>query len=156
MTWKPWRITKWQYKLVYVAAAFVIPFFVLGALGALGLSGGSLDVLNFATTLGTIFLGARVFRGANELVLPPRPWWQMTSRPKLSRRLGILFVALSALFVTYLIGLSLGGYPGRTRSAESIFSVISGVAQFAILAFFYLNSAVRLTRAPRPNPVPTQ
>ena len=72
----------------------------------------------------------------------------MTARPTLSRRLGVFFVVGSALGVIGLVLEAIDvpafrrtGVDGLT-TAESILVVL----EYGVIAYFYLNSAVRLKR----------
>jgi len=134
------RITHWGWKLAYVVAVLVV-----GPTPAqLGTALGSYEigfVIGTVVRTGLILLAARIFRGHDEAVAPPRPWWQMTARPKLSRRLGILFAVLFAL---NLIGVVLGvvGVIEPTPPAVAIASLL----ETGLFAYLYLGSAAKLRR----------
>ncbi len=111
-------------------------------------------LLSFCVDLVAILLGARIFRGRGEPVQPPRRWWRMTARPRLSWVLGILFLVLS---VSGAIGLVLGAFGvGDTipASAGGVASTVIVVLESGVIAALYLNSAVRLRRLGVPPPEP--
>ena len=135
------RIVRWEFKLLYVAAAFGIGYPLRALLFAAGAPTFVASILDALVTIGAFVLGARLFRGDGEKVAPPRPWWRMTAWPTLSRNLGILFAFMSVSFVLTAVRV--------VQTAIPIYSIVDssiGALQFAVLAFLYLNSAVRLTR----------
>ncbi|MFF2388376.1 hypothetical protein [Agromyces sp. NPDC058104] len=137
------RIPRWGWKLVYVVAAYVI-----GTMPAqLGLALGAYElgfVIGALVRVGLFLYAARIFRGRGEAVEPARPWWQMTARPTLSRRLGILFAILLALD---LLGSALAAAGLYDSGALPLVVSIVSVVETGLIAFLYLNSAVRLRRA---------
>ena len=145
------RITRWYFKLLYVIGAWLIGFpaqAFLTALSAPALVGG---ILNLAITISSVAVGARVFRGRGEPIAPRRPWWEMTARPLLSRVLGIIF----SLFLASILFLAITATLGVDESVQSfegqtIPDMTVGVVLASVLAFLYLNSAVRLAKAPAP------
>ena len=142
------RIVRWELKALYVVGAIIIGFVIAGLLRLLGLAEIGVSITATAIDVGALLLGARIFRGRGEAIEPPRPWWRMTARPTLSRRLGILFVVLSA-FGLISLGLTAIGVPAlRTRLADgvSVSTTIFVALEYGGFAFFYLNSAARLKR----------
>ncbi|MCD2442904.1 hypothetical protein LQ757_11540 [Agromyces sp. SYSU K20354] len=134
------RIVRWELKLLYVAVAYGIGYPIRALLFAAGAAPFVPGLVDATVTIGAFVLGARWFRGAGEAVAPPRPWWRMTAWPTLSKNLGILFAFMAVSFVFLAV---------RAVGAVEMFSVVDsiiGALQFAVLAFLYLNSAVRLTR----------
>jgi hypothetical protein len=142
------RIVRWELKLVYVVGAIVTGFAIAWLMRALGAMEVSVIVITFFFDLAAILLGARVFRGRGEAIEPPRPWWRMTARPTLSRRLGILFLVLTVLTVMDIVLSAIGVSPRRPAVADGAMVVvaITGVLEFGVIAALYLNSAVRLKR----------
>ena len=135
------RIVRWEFKLLFVAAAFGIGYPLRALLFAAGAPTFVASIVDALVTIGAFVLGARLFRGDGEKVAPPRPWWRMTAWPMLSRNLGILFAFMSVSFVLTAVRV--------VEAATPIYSIVDssiGALQFAVLAFLYLNSAVRLTR----------
>ncbi|NEN05829.1 hypothetical protein G3T36_08080 [Diaminobutyricibacter tongyongensis] len=143
--WYPFRITTWWGKLLYVFGFWLVFSSLIG--GALlnwtGIDDPGYQIYSLITVLGAYLIGARIFRGRGENPALPRPWWQMTARPKLSRRLGIVFVVLTALSVIMLVVDLLRVGPGPFAPVNDAFSVIVS----GILAYLYLNSAARLKEA---------
>ena len=141
MTFRPWRILTWQYKLLYVIVA---GFFWLGIVSSVALldpAPALLDVLTLIVFAFVLFWGVRTFRGVTEDYFAPRSWWRMTSRPMLSRVLGILSIVLGALAA---LGLA-GGLLGLTTLVDPFGQVLI-VVSCAVLASLYLNSASRQLR----------
>ena len=135
------RIVRWEFKLLFVAAAFGIGYPLRALLFAAGAPTYVASIVDALVTIGAFVLGARLFRGAGEKVAPPRPWWRMTAWPTLSRNLGILFAFMSVSFVLTAVRIVQAAIPISSIVDSSI-----GALQFAVIAFLYLNSAVRLTR----------
>ena len=108
----------------------------------------SVIVITFFFDLAAILLGARVFRGRGEAIDPPRPWWRMTARPTLSRRLGILFLVLTVWTAVGTILATIGvPSPGpMVADGAAVVAGLIGVLEFGVIAALYLNSAVRLKR----------
>ncbi|GAA1804548.1 hypothetical protein [Agromyces neolithicus] len=135
------RIVRWELKLLYVAAAFGIGYPVRALLFAAGAAPFVPGLVDALVTIGAFVLGARLFRGNGEAIAPPRPWWRMTAWPTLSKNLGILFAFVAVSFVLIAVRV--------VQSDVQVYSLVDsgiGALQFAVLAFLYLNSAVRLTR----------
>ncbi|MDQ0895229.1 hypothetical protein [Agromyces ramosus] len=142
------RIIRWELKLAYVVGVYAAIFSLAALLRALG----SAETLVWLTTgvfdVAALLVGARVFRGRGEAIEPPRPWWRMTARPTLSRRLGILFVVLATGSVVAFILSAVGVYEPlpQTSTSETIAIYVTSGLEYAAFAYFYLNSAVRLRR----------
>ncbi|WP_083363298.1 hypothetical protein [Microterricola viridarii] len=143
------RITRWYFKLLYVVGAWLLGIPVLALLNALHLPPAAVDAVSGAVSLASVLLGARIFRGRGEPVAPPRPWWKMTARPRLSRALGVLFALTPASAAAVAIAAAFGVDAasealGRYTEAGLWTSVLALTA----LAALYLNSAARLRRLP--------
>lgn len=142
------RIVRWELKLAYVVAAIVMIFAITALLGALDVAEMAVFLLGTLLDFTALLFGARVFRGRGEAIEPPRPWWRMTARPTLSRRLGILFLVLALVALAGLVLAAFGmpepgptvpiGFPG--------FVELLVLLQYGGFAFLYLNSAIRLKR----------
>jgi hypothetical protein len=153
------RIIRWQLKLVYVVGAIVMSWAIVALLRALATP----EILELLITLvfdvAALLFGARVFRGRGEAIEPPRPWWRMTARPTLSRRLGVLFFVLGAGSLLAIILTAVGAYepiPPASMS-DSIAIYVTTALEYGAFAYLYLNSTVRLTRLgvpPKPPKVP--
>jgi hypothetical protein len=141
------RIVRWELKLAYVVGAWVVGFSLSSLLQALYLPYVVIDLLlGWALNLAVFYVGTRIFRGRGEPIEPPRPWWKMTARPTLSRRLGILFVF--GVVCAFVLGiLSVAGIDPSPREPTPLVYAIDAALFYGVLAFFYLNSAVRLKRA---------
>jgi len=142
------RITTWWGKLLYVFGAW----FVAGRLlwwmfASIGTPQSNSLVILVPFDLALLVVGARIFRGSGEPVAPPRPWWKMTARRKLSTVLGIIF-AVSAAWLTLWLVLSFA--LGRAVH-NSIAEIVSTFVYVLVPAFLYLNSAARLKSEPKPD-----
>ncbi|WP_156109652.1 hypothetical protein [Cryobacterium sp. MLB-32] len=146
------RIVRWPFKLLYVVGAWLVGFPVSALLAAVNAPVLVGSPLSAAIALASVMAGARVFRGRGEPVAPRRPWWKMTSRPLLSRVLGIIFVVSAASAVFTLVTAPLG-VDSSLRSLQSlgpmaVAEMTINALLMAVLAFLYLNSAVRLRNMP--------
>jgi uncharacterized membrane protein YfcA len=149
MQLRPWRITSWWGKLSYaLIAMFGVGSGLTWLLGVLGLTAIASLVVSGLFDIVVLLVGARIFRGRGEPVAPPRPWWQMTARQKLSSNLGSwLAVVTGVMAVCFVLSLF---DPARTYLAESALLVL----YFAIPTYLYLNSAARLQHwSANPRPV---
>jgi hypothetical protein len=140
------RIVKWQYKLVYVVGYWGASWLLVFALRQLFPAGHlPIDVFGSLLDLSAILFGARIFRGSNENPIAARAWWRMTSKPKLSRRLGVVFIVLATLSLLGFV-LALPGVRPAERTSIDPSTYVSSFAYYAILAFLYTNSAIRMKR----------
>lgn len=134
------RIRAWPLKLAYIVVVFYGVGYVLGRLV------GVPSVIGYVASdlihLALFLFAARVFRGRDEDVAPPRPWWQVTARAKLSRRLGVV-AGILAVFETIVLIVQL--VTDRHQFPVDLINVLNG----SITAFLYLNCAVRLDRRER-------
>ena len=142
------RIIRWELKLLYVVGAIGVSFVLAGLLRAWGLDETVALLATSVFDVAALLLGARVFRGSDEAIEPRRPWWRMTARPTLSRRLGILFAVLAAGAVVVLILTAVGAYEPipLTPTSETLAIYVLGALENGTFAYLYLNSAVRLKR----------
>lgn len=148
---RTWRITSWWGKLLYVFCTwFVAGRLLLWLFDLLGGPAQAWSVISVVFDLAILVIGARIFRGKGEPIAPPRPWWQMTARKNLSRRLGITFVVFTGLLVLWLV-LSL--VLGRSLHYSSN-EIASDFVYVVVPAFLYLNSAARLKPEPKPEQFP--
>lgn len=146
------RIVRWQLKLVYVVGAIVVIFAIAALFRAVDLPEIAVLLIGTLLDFAALLYGARVFRGRGEAIEPQRPWWRMTARPTLSRRLGILFLILALVGLIDPMLRAFGVPPmqstvdGGVLALTSILVVLEN-SGFAVL---YLNSAVRLRRLGMP------
>lgn len=127
----PWR------KVAFVASWVVVNYATGWALGFLTSSMLSL-IIGIALSLLFLIVGVRVFRGRNENVLHPRPWWRMTARPPAGYVLAVLFFLYAVYFLIPYIGRGIRNFP-----LSVLDSAISGPIAF-IVAVLYLHSSLRL------------
>ncbi len=145
-----WRITTWWGKLLYAIGAWLIVAGLLTRLLVfLGAGEPGLSLFKLPMDIAVYVIGARIFRGKGETTATPRPWWQMTAKPKLSRRLGIIFVVLFFLSLMALLASIVRSYQLATIALDA-----TTVVECATLAYLYLNSAARLKRAARMQEMP--
>jgi hypothetical protein len=145
------RIVKAEYKVLYVVVACGIAFAIASGLIAIGLPRAIEVPIALAMNLCVFLYGARVFRGPNEIVEPPRPWWRMTAGKGLSFLLGFLFSLMSLVFtvtlVTYVVGIPEAARVGPVALAEAEFAVEEAFpffAYFVTLAVLYWISYARI------------
>lgn len=148
------RIVRWELKTLYIVVAWIVGFVVAELLRTLGAPVVVVELANILTTFAPFALAVRIFRGRDEPVEPPRAWWRMTAWPALSRRLGILFAVLAAFGVLVLLLAAAGVAVYQPTADGGVATLVSGCVQFAVLAFLYLNSAIRMSRLGISKPVP--
>lgn len=138
------RIVRWELKLLYAIGVWAIGFPLGALLTAVSIPVFLGNVLLSVVTIAGMLLGARIFRGKGEAIEPARPWWRMTARPTLSRRVGIAFTigAVLALIFAILKAFGVGIGQGLT-----LLDWIDVLLFYGALAYWYLNSAVRLKKA---------
>ncbi|WP_146215865.1 hypothetical protein [Cryobacterium arcticum] len=152
-----YRVLRWQFKLLFVVAVFAAGWLLSDLLTVAGAGSVAVNIASSILTLGGVIFCARIFRGRGEAIPLARPWWQMTARRKLSRRLGVLFAWLFALGVIGSTFAALGIAPDApTLDPHGIVVVnsIIGTLQFGAIAFLYLNSVHRLPRPESPRATP--
>jgi hypothetical protein len=131
---RPWRITAWWVKTLFVVIAVLVLWPLDAALRWIALPVELVAFLSVAVALVAILIGARVFRVRGESGAP-RPWWQFTGRPRLSFVVGWACVAVMAVY-------------GIT-APESEFTLGADVISFlayAVIGAAYFASGVRLRR----------
>jgi len=143
------RIVRWQFKLLYIFAVWWAAGFLLArALDAIGLPHVVVIAAGSMFDLGVYLYAARVFRVSGEAVQPPRAWWRMTGRRRLSVVLGVAFTVFAATeFVQqtrFALGFGFGTHPPTRLEVADVPSGFVLGAESCVLAFLYLNSAVRL------------
>lgn len=147
---RTWRITTWWGKAIYViGTVFVVPRAFAWVSLFRGIPGLIFLVISLLYPFAILLFGARIFRGKGEPIEARRPWWQMTARQKLSRRLGIFFAVLTALSLGVLI-FSIS----HPITRVSLLDVLLWILFAGLPCFLYLNSAVRLPPDPKGAKVP--
>ena len=135
MTWSPLRITQKRWKAVYIVGGYI----VIALITALLPQGTGLAIITLVLDVVWIYGGARIFRGAGELLQVPRPWWRMTARPRAGFALGILvFVPLVA------------SYAALAAAEPFVAAWWLLVLENAVWAALYISSSVRLARGAAP------
>ncbi len=134
MQLRPWRITAWWVKTLYVAIVLLVSWPLDFLLRWIALPVELVALFSFAMVMVAIVIGARVFRVRGESTVP-RPWWQFTGRPRLSFVVGWACVAAMAVYVI--------------TAPESEFTLGEDVISFlayAVIGAAYFTSGVRLRR----------
>lgn len=145
------RIRRWYIKLLFAVGVWISGFPVIALFDAVGAPIFASDIANSVVTLFGIGLGARWFRGRDEPVEPPRPWWKMTARRPLSLTMGILAAVGAGSTVLVPVGAAMGNATSIEQLERlTVFGIVHFTVFLAIIAFFYLNSAARLPKVPRP------
>ncbi|SIN68796.1 hypothetical protein [Agromyces cerinus] len=140
------RIVRWELKVLYIVVAWIVAYAFTDLLRALGTPAVALEVVNTLVNLAAFAFAVRIFRGQDEPIDPPRAWWRMTAWPTLSRRLGILFAVFAASGLIFIVLEVAGVDVGTAAVPYGVTGSITMTLQFALLAFLYLNSAVRMAR----------
>ena len=142
MTFHPWRISAWYFKLLYIVVGYAAGLGVIHLFGLLHPWRPLSLWLSVCVDATLLWVGTRVFRGTNENYLAPRAWWRMTSKPTLSRRLGILWTVLASFS---LLGTIVEPFLVAVRFDQELTLGVVAL-EYAALAYLYLNSAVRQKR----------
>jgi len=121
------RIVRWPLKLVYVVLAGAVGFAIGRGLAAIHTETVLESLISGVIGLAAYLYGARIFRGRDEAVAPARPWWQMTARAKLSRRLGVLW-AVGVVFQLVDILVLIGQRAQPAAIAAAVISLVFNAA----------------------------
>jgi hypothetical protein len=149
------RVVRWERKLAAAIVVWLVGMALFALLPA-EIPSPLRSALALIVNVGSFVLCARVFRGRGEPVAPPRAWWRMTARARLSARLGLLFSLLTLLGLVVLFA-SVVGITGPITGpggAEDVAASAIDILQTGTLAFLYLNSASRLRGMPAPTEPP--
>lgn len=133
MQLRPWRITAWWAKAIFLLIWILVGVPIELALLAIGAEAAVALLPALLVSLLMVGLGARVFRVQDEDLLEPRPWWQFTGRARLSFVVGWLSVAV---LVVYLITAPVSEF----TLGEDVISFVF----WAVISVAYLNSGIRL------------
>ncbi len=134
MQLRPWRITAWWVKALFVVIAVLVLWPLDVALRWIALPVELVAFFSVAASWLSIDIGARVLRVRGESSAP-RPWWQFTGRPRLSFVVGWACVAVMAVYVI--------------TAPESEYTLGEDVIEFlayAVIGAAYFTSGVRLRR----------
>jgi hypothetical protein len=130
---QPWY-SKFAYVVVAVAVVYLAPVIPLGAGGA--------GILRSALAFVLILLGARIFRGVDEEVAPPRAWWRMTSAVPSGILLGAVCAAVALVSIVGYAGLTVATLPHKDVADLPVLLVTAVLS--AILAYLYFGSSRRI------------
>jgi hypothetical protein len=139
------RITRWHAKLIFVVSVMAGGFVIGRVMTAAGVWPYVASVTNSIILLAGLLLGARIFRGRGEAIEPARPWWQLTARPTLSRRLGIVSAvgAGFALISGVLAAVGVPVFADESR-VDSVLVYFDSLVFYGVVAFLYFTSAAHL------------
>lgn len=134
MQLRPWRITAWWVKTLFVGIAVLVLWPLDSVPRWIALPVELVAFLSVAVAWVSIAIGARVFRVRGESSAP-RPWWQFTGRPRLSFVVGWACVAVMAVYVITAPG-------SEYTLGEDVISFLA----YAVIGAAYFTSGVRLRR----------
>lgn len=139
MRFAPFRITSIGAKVLYVGI-YAVAVGVVGFQAALA-GADPLAYFVFRTVADTavILLGVRTFRARGEAIIPERPWWKATGRP----RAGFVIAGLFAVSLLFTIPSVIADL-----SPSGILISVLNFATSSAYGAFYLNSSLRLRREP--------
>jgi hypothetical protein len=139
----PVRIRSRWLKAGYVGAYLLVAFTLGEVLNALNVPSLLWQVIGSAFFVTAIAVGARTFRARGEDPVPPRPWWQLTGRPKA----GFVIAALLACadVITWL-------RQGSELSSDDLPAWILSSAVTALVVVAYVRSSILLHRRARALP----
>lgn len=134
------RIRRPGYKTLYFVACIAIYVVITNVILLPLLPAGPIRGLIQLMLGFLVIAGAcRLFRGPGEDIVPPRPWWQATNRPKASIVLGILnAIGLLLGIIVLAIGQLSSG-----ELALTFYDFLSAI-EAAFLTWFYFNSLIHL------------
>lgn len=140
MNRNPLRLVTTRWKAVYVVGGLLATmgiFLLINLIPNEGVTGVTTSILQFAW----IYYATRIFRGSEELLVAPRPWWRMTARPLAGILLAVGFLCLLAFSLISAL-----------TSPALVITYSAGVVEYAALAFLYAGSSIRLRQiATRPD-----
>ncbi len=141
----PVRIRSRWLKAGYVGAYLLVGFVLNRLLNALDVPTLLWQLLASTLFVAAIIFGARVFRARGEDPIPPRPWWQLTGRPKAGFVIAVLLA--SADLITWLGGSS-------ELSPDELTAWILSSAVNAVVIVAYIRSSILLRQRARALPSP--
>lgn len=136
----PVRIRSRWLKTGYVGAYLLVGFALGGVLNALDVPSFAWQLIASALFVAAIALGARTFRARGEDPVPPRPWWQLTGRPKAGYVIAVLLASTDV--ITWL-------RQGTELSSDDLPAWIFSSAVNAVIVVAYLRSSILLRRRER-------
>jgi hypothetical protein len=137
------RIVRWELKVLYIVVAWIVGYALADLLRRLDTAEVGIGIVSLLFDLAAFAFAVRIFRGQGEPIDPPRAWWRMTGWRPLSRRLGILFGAATAIALVCFVGEMTGAVE---PTAIGAFSWLGLTLQYGVLTVLYLNSAAHMTR----------
>jgi hypothetical protein len=137
------RIRPWYGKFGYVAASCALVYLI----AAVPVGAGGAGILRSVLAFVLIVVGARVFRGVNEELLPPRPWWRMTAGVLSGVVLGSLTALVALLSAVGYVGLTVSTLPHK--DVVDLPALLVNAVLAAILAYLYFGSSWRIAHERR-------
>ena len=137
MRWSPLRLVQKRWKAAYIAGCLALQLLMARALTFADVELLTTIVVNLIF-LAWVLFGTRIFRGQQELLLVPRPWWRRTSKPVAGFVLSAYLIGAIAVRISLLV-------QGQNPVIWSV-----GAATDLILAVLFFFSSVRLLRIAPP------
>ncbi|WP_258045919.1 hypothetical protein [Leifsonia shinshuensis] len=132
LQWRPLRVMRPLHKFAFIAGLLIVWPTVVRLVG-LVVSPTAVGLISNVLWPFAIIALARSFRGPDEPIVPPRPWWRLTARPPAGWVLGAIYTAGELIGLIFPV-------PG----SHDVVAVVGEVCGLFIgLAF--LNSSIRLT-----------
>jgi hypothetical protein len=132
------RIRPWPVKLAYIIASCAAVYLI----AAIPSGPGGGGILRSGLAFVLIIIATRLFRGADEELAPPRPWWRMTGGVQSGIVLGIVLALVAITSATGYIGLTASNL--AKQSASNLPALLVNTVLSAILAYLYFRSSRRL------------
>ena len=134
MNRSPLRLVLKRWKALYVVGGFFVTFGIFRVINFLP---NELVTATLTTVVQVawIYYATRIFRGEEELLVSPRPWWRVTARPRAGFTLAALWVISAA-----------GSLYSIFTSDRYVITYASSVIEFTALTALYLYSSIRLLR----------
>jgi hypothetical protein len=132
------RIRPWPVKLAYVVASIAAVYLI----AAIPVGPTWAGILRSVLAFVLILVAARWFRGVDEELLPPRPWWRMTGGVRSGVVLGALFALVAIVSALGYVGLSLSTLV--REGTTNLPALLVNTVLSAILAYLYFRSSRRL------------
>lgn len=147
------RIVRWPGKVAYVFGVVVLGWLLRSLFDAVDVPALVAQTIGQVVDLAAIVYGARVFRGRGEPVAPARPWWRMTAWAPASWVIGL--IALYGLVsVVAVLVVPMPEFASAAEVPGGLAWDLVLIGWLAVVAALYLNSALRLPRAPRVDSLP--
>ena len=129
------RIVLKRWKFAYLAGGYVALVIIARVTDPLPLP--VYYAIDYALFFAYLIFAVRAFRGKDEPIEPPRPWWRLTAKPKAGFWLAAFFAFGATAFVV----------PDPNTMPRQY--EIGHLVQSFVVAVLYLNSSIQLLRRAR-------